>query len=105
MTSEHFSSVINIKDYIDYQGNSIVSKVLMSNGKQSVTLFAFDKDQAIDTHTAPMDAMVSVLDGEAEIVIAEQGYNLKAGEIIIMPANIPHSLKAKNKFKMLLTKV
>lgn len=103
MKTEHFNRIINFNNYIDYNKNSIVSKVLLQNNA-SVTLFAFDKGQEIETHTAPMDALVNVLDGEAQIVIADERFSLKAGDILIMPANIPHSLLAVKKFKILLTK-
>lgn len=104
MKKEHLEKVINLKETIEYQDNSIVSKVFLSKNQASVTLFAFDKGEIIDTHIAPMDAIVNILEGEAEIVIADEAFSLKTGEMIIMPANIPHSLKAVDKFKMLLVK-
>lgn len=105
MKNEYFGKVINLNEFIDYQDTSIVSKVLLSKNQASVTLFAFDRHEAIDTHTAPMDAMVNVVEGEAEIVIGADTFSIKAGESIIMPANVPHSLKAVDKFKMLLVKI
>lgn len=105
MNKEHIGKNINLKNYIDYQDGSIVSKILMKKDETSVTLFAFGENELIDTHSAPMDAMVNVLDGEAQITIANESFHLKEGDIIIMPANVPHSLKAITAFKMLLTKI
>ena len=90
---------------IDYQDGSVVSKEVIKKEKGSVTLFAFDKGQGLSEHTAPFDALVYIFDGKAEISIAGKQYNLKAGETIIMPANKPHSLKAIDRFKMLLVMI
>ena len=90
---------------VDYQDGSVVSKELIKKEKGTVSLFAFDKGQGLSEHTAPFDALVYILDGEAEISIAGKQYNLKSGETIIMPANKPHSLKATNRFKMLLVMI
>ena len=87
---------------IDYQEGTIVSKTIIDKEAGTVTLFAFDKEQGLSEHTAPFDAMVNILDGEAEIIISGKTFNLKAGEIIIMPANEPHAVKAVKKFKMIL---
>ena len=89
-------------DAINYQDSSIVSKEIMKKETGNVTLFAFDKEQGLREHTAPFDAFVYILDGEAEIVISGESSNVKEGEMIIMPANEPHSIQAKKKFKMLL---
>ena len=96
---------LKLKDLLDYQNGSVVSKTLIEKKTGTVTLFAFDKDQGLSEHTAPFDAMVTVLDGVSEITIDGKLYNVDAGESIIMPANKPHSLKAKNKFKMLLVMI
>ncbi|MCX5669417.1 MAG: cupin domain-containing protein [Candidatus Omnitrophica bacterium] len=90
---------------VDYQDGSVVSKELIKKEKGTVTLFAFDQGQGLSEHTAPFDALVYILDGEAEISISGKQYNLKSGETIIMPANKPHSLKAINRFKMLLVMI
>lgn len=87
---------------VDYQDGSVVSKEIIKQEKGTVTLFAFAQGQGLSEHTAPFDALVYIFDGQAEITIAEKRYNLKTGETIIMPANKPHSLKATNRFKMLL---
>jgi quercetin dioxygenase-like cupin family protein len=90
---------------IDYQDGSVVSKEIIKKEKGTVTLFAFDKGQGLSEHTAPFEALVYILDGKAEISIAGQAHQLKAGEVIIMPANKPHSLKAEERFKMLLVMI
>jgi quercetin dioxygenase-like cupin family protein len=95
----HFVSLI------EYQAGSIVSREIISRPAGTVTLFAFDTGQGLSEHTAPFDAMVSVLDGEVEITISGRKYAMKTGDMIIMPANQPHALKAVSKFKMLLTMI
>lgn len=94
--------VVNLNDSVQYQEQSVVSKQLIKKDTGNVTLFAFDEGQGLSEHTAPFDAMVHVLDGEVEISIAKKPYHLKSGDVIIMPANQPHALKALTKFKMLL---
>ena len=93
---------LKLKDLIDYSNGSVVSKTLIEKKTGTVTLFAFDKDQGLSEHTAPFDAIVTILDGVGEITIDGKVNNVELGESIIMPANKPHSLKAKSKFKMLL---
>jgi len=90
---------------VDYQDGSVVSKELIKKEKGTVTLFAFAKGQGLSEHTAPFDALVYIIDGKAEISITGKAYSLKAGETIIMPANKPHSLKATDRFKMLLVMI
>ena len=87
---------------VDYQEGSIVSREILKKESGTLTVFAFDQGQGLSEHTAPFDALVNVLDGEAEILINGKPHITKAGEFIIMPANVPHALKAKVKFKMLL---
>ena len=96
---------INLKDNIKYQEKSIVSKTIIDKKTGTVTLFAFDQGQSLSEHTAPFDALVQIIDGEAEIKIGEEIFNVESGQLIIMPANIPHALKAKKRFKMLLTMI
>jgi len=86
-----------------YQEGAIVSRVLSKLPAGSVTLFAFDAAQELSEHTAPFDALVQVLDGEAEITIGAQPHLLRAGEIVLMPANVPHAVRAPTRFRMLLT--
>lgn len=102
---EYAKTVINLKNAIDYQENSIVSKVFITKDQTSLTLFAFDEGQEIHAHSAPVDAIVQVVEGKVEIEISGQKYDLKEGDMILMPKGEPHALKAKTKFKMLLFKV
>ena len=92
-------------EMINYQRESIVSQTLIDKKTGTVTLFAFDEGQGLSEHTVPFDALVFLIDGEAEIVIAGRTFHLKEGETITMPANKPHSLKAVSKFKMILTMI
>lgn len=94
--------VLNLKGLMDYQDGSVVSREIVNQKTGTVTLFAFDRGEGLSEHTAPFDAMVQVLDGEAEITIDGTPNRVKEGEAIIMPAQHPHSLKAIEKFKMLL---
>ena len=95
----------NLIDFVSYQKGSVVSKTLIERKTGTVTLFAFDKGQALSEHKAPYDALVCVLDGEAEITIGGEPALVKAGEMLIMPADIPHALKAVAPFKMMLTMI
>lgn len=99
------TEVVNFKELIAYASGSVVSKQIIKKDTGNVTLFAFDKGEGLSEHTAPFDAMVQILDGEAEIRIGGKPYLVKAGESIIMPANISHALKATEQFKMLLTMI
>ncbi len=92
-------------DLVNYQEQSVVSKALIQKKTGTVTLFAFDKGQGLSEHKAPFDAMVCVLDGEVEITVSNKPFHLKQGEMIIMPANEPHALRAVEKFKMMLTMI
>jgi quercetin dioxygenase-like cupin family protein len=94
--------VFNLIRAIDYQDDSVISKEIIQSKTGNITLFAFDKNQGLSEHNAPFDASVYIVDGEAEITISGNNYRLKAGEMIIMPADEPHSLKAVQRFKMLL---
>jgi quercetin dioxygenase-like cupin family protein len=90
---------------VDYQKDAVVSKTIIEKNTGTVTLFAFYAGQGLSEHTAPFDALVQVLDGEVEIRISGKPFQLKQGEMIIMPANQPHALKAVSNFKMLLTMI
>ncbi len=106
MTDESLKSkVLCFKDVIDYQQGSIVSKAVIDKPVGTVTVFAFDKEQALSEHSAPYDAIVQVVDGQAEIMISGKSYVVKEGETIIMPANDPHAVKAIERFKMVLTMI
>ncbi len=91
-----------LKKVVDFQADGIVSSKVLENKVGGVTVFAFDKEQRLSEHTAPFDAIVNVLEGTGEIVIDGTPFNLSAGESIIMPANIPHAVNAKEQFKMML---
>jgi len=95
----------SLQELIDYQEGSVVSRTLIDKKTGTVTLFAFDENQGLSEHTAPYDAMVYVLDGEVDVTISCKTLKLKQGEITIIPANEPHALTAKTKFKMLLTMI
>ena len=97
--------VSNVKDMVTYQDGSIVSKEIIKKPTGTVTIFAFDQDQGLSEHTAPFDAMVYVLDGEAEIIISGEAHQLREGEMIIMPGGKPHALRAVKRFKMMLVMV
>lgn len=95
----------SLLDLVSYQEGAVVSKTLMDNKTGTVTMFAFAQGQGLNEHTAPFDALVQVIDGEAEIRIAGTAFHVKSGEIIVMPANEPHALKAVGRFKMMLTMI
>ena len=97
--------VARLADLVSYQEGSIVSRTLIEKKTGTITVFAFDEGQGLSEHTAPFDAMVQIIDGEAEITITGKPYHVKEGEIIIMPARKPHALKAIGKFKMVLTMI
>lgn len=96
---------LNFSGLIDYQAGSVVSRTIIQKGTGTVTLFSFDKGQGLSEHTAPFDALVFIVDGEAEVVISGESHTVKSGEMIIMPANQPHSLSAQEKFKMVLVMI
>ena len=96
---------VRLVDLVEYQKDSVVSRMVLNKKSGSVTLFAFDEGQSLSEHTAPFDALVYVLDGKAVITISAKSYNVNKGEMIVMPANKPHALKAVRKFKMMLTMI
>jgi quercetin dioxygenase-like cupin family protein len=97
--------ILEIAQLVGYQDGSVVSRLIVQSEAGNVTLFAFDAKQELSEHTTPFDAMVHILDGEAGIVISGKTFQLAAGQAIIMPANEPHAVKAKTRFKMLLTMI
>jgi quercetin dioxygenase-like cupin family protein len=99
------AQVTRLVDLADYQTGAIVSRTVIDKKTGSVTFFAFDEGQGLSEHTAPYDALVYLLDGDAEITISGRALRLAAGEMVIMPANAPHALRATKRFKMLLTMV
>lgn len=94
-----------LADLVAVQPGSVVSRTLVKKEKGTVTLFAFDAGQGLSEHTAPFDALVHVLDGEAEVVLGGKAHRVAAGEALLMPANVPHALMAIRPFRMLLTMV
>ncbi len=99
------SVIIDFCSSVEYSPKGIVSKRVLQKSTGNVSLFAFDKGQALSEHTAPFDAMVQILEGKAEIIVDQKSYTLEAGQTIIMPANIPHAVNAVERFKMLLTMI
>ena len=96
---------LKLNDLVGYQGDAVVSKTIIEKNTGTVTLFAFDTEQGLSEHTAPFDALVYIFDGEAEITISGESNRLKEGEMIIMPANEPHALRAIERFKMMLVMI
>ena len=90
---------------VAYAADSIVSKTILDKPVGTITLFAFDRGQKLSEHTVPYDAVVQIIDGQARLTIGGQDVKASAGEIIIMPANVPHAVAAEEKFKMLLTMI
>ncbi len=100
-----FGHVHPLIDLVAYQGGSVVSRILLKQERGSVTLFAFDQGQELSEHTVPHDALVSILDGQAEITIAGTAHRLQRGDAIIMPGSQPHAVKAIQRFKMMLVMI
>lgn len=104
MNTDNFekAKVFEAINEINYSPKSIVSRIIHKSQTGNITLFAFDQGQALSEHTAPFDAIVQILDGNAEVIIDGKNFSLKIGQSIIMPANIPHAVNAPEKFKMML---
>jgi len=96
---------LKLADMVDYQEGSIVSRAIVDKKAGTVTLFAFDEGQGLSEHVAPFDALVYIIDGEAEITISGKTVHVREGEITIMPAHEPHAVRAIGRFKMLLTMI
>jgi quercetin dioxygenase-like cupin family protein len=105
LTEEMKAKPFNTNNLIDYQENSVVSREIIKKATGTVTIFAFDKGEGLSEHTAPFDAIVQVIDGTAEILISGNKNIVQKGEMIIMPGNVPHALKAVERFKMILTMI
>ncbi len=102
---EMFAKVMQLKDLVAYQTGTVASRMVINKKAGTITVFSFDEGEGLSEHTAPYDAVVTILDGEGEVWIAGQSFQVKEGETIILPANKPHALKAVKRFKMLLTMV
>lgn len=94
-----------LTDLVDYSADSVVSKTVLDKPTGTITLFSFDEGQKLSEHTSPYDAVVQVLDGRASLTIGGEVQQVPAGEIIVMPANVPHAVNAEERFKMLLTMI
>lgn len=105
MSTAPKSQILHIAEMVNYQDGSVVSRQITKTEAGNVTLFAFDIDQGLSEHTAPFDALVHILEGEADVKISGELFHLKTGDAIIMPAHEPHALKAIQRFKMLLTMI
>ncbi len=90
---------------VEYAEGSVVSRTIVDKEQGTLTLFAFDERQGLSEHAAPFDAYVLVLDGEAKLTIGGKGVTVRAGEVVLMPANVPHAVRAERRFKMLLTMI
>jgi quercetin dioxygenase-like cupin family protein len=107
MESNEFEKgkAFSFNDSVEYSDGGIVSKTILKKETGNISLFSFDKGEALSEHTASFDAMIQVIDGEGEIIIGGKSSILQTGQTIIMPANIPHAVKATEKFKMVLTMI
>jgi len=97
--------VLRLRDLVNYQEGTVASRMIISRKAGSITLFSFDENEGLSEHTAPYDATVTILEGECEVWVAGQTYQMKEGETIIFPANAPHALSGITKFKMSLTMI
>lgn len=97
------AKAIDLARAVEYASGSVVSRTIVENDAGTLTLFAFDAGQGLSEHSAPFDAIVQVIDGEVELTIGGETVGANAGQVVIMPANVPHALKALSRFKMLLT--
>ena len=103
--NEYTQDNLVLEGLVTYQAGSVVSRTVINRPAGTVTLFAFDKGESLSEHTAPFDALVTVLDGTAEITIAGKPHTLDRGGMIVMPAGKPHALRAVEKFKMMLVMI
>jgi len=99
------ADAVDLAALVDYQQGSVVSRTLVKKPTGTVTLFAFDAGQELSEHTAPFDAMVQVVDGTGELTIGGRPVRMTAGQLVVMPAGVPHAVRAVERFKMLLTMI
>jgi len=97
--------VISLKELVSYADGAVASRMVISRKAGNITIFSFDENEGLSEHTAPFDALVTILEGECEVWLAGQTFPMKEGETIIFPANVPHALSAVTKFKMSLTMI
>jgi quercetin dioxygenase-like cupin family protein len=105
MSGEFDGKAVSLAGLVEYQSGAVVSREVVEKPTGTVTLFAFDAGQGLSEHTAPFDALVCLLDGEAEITIGGKPVKAKIGEMVVMPANVPHAVRAVKRFKMLLVMI
>jgi quercetin dioxygenase-like cupin family protein len=103
MTAE--AQVIELASHVSYNDDAVVSKTLVNRKTGTLTLFAFDAGQGLSEHTAPFDALVQIIDGRAKVTVGNESFDAETGQLVIMPADVPHSLQADERFKMLLTMI
>ncbi|MBU1260943.1 MAG: cupin domain-containing protein [Planctomycetes bacterium] len=96
------ANAVNLAGLVEYAADSVVSKTIIDKSVGTVTLFAFDAGQGLSEHQTPYDALVQIVDGSAILIIGGKDVNASAGQIVVMPANVPHAVQAKERFKMLL---
>lgn len=99
------AKVLNLKDFVAYQEGTIASRMLINKKAGTITVFSFGESEGLSEHAAPYDAVVSIIDGKADIWIGGKEFRLQEGESIILPANVPHALKAVTRFKMVLSMI
>jgi quercetin dioxygenase-like cupin family protein len=99
------AKVLRLKDLVDYSDGTVASRMIINRKTGSITLFSFDENEGLSEHTAPFDALVTILDGECEVWVKGQTFLMKEGDTIIFPANVPHALSAITRFKMSLTMI
>ncbi len=97
--------VLQLKDLVNYNEGTVASRMIISRKAGNITIFSFDENEGLSEHTAPFDAVVSILEGECEVWVAGQTFTMKEGDTIIFPAHVPHALSAVTKFKMSLTMI
>lgn len=102
---ELYATVFNLKDLVNYSDGTVASRMIVNRKTGSITIFSFDEDEGLSEHTSPFDAVVTILDGWCEVWVAGQTCQMKEGQTIIFPANVPHALSAITKFKMSLTMI
>jgi quercetin dioxygenase-like cupin family protein len=100
--AELLGKVLNLKDLVQYQDGTVASRMIVNRKSGSITLFSFDENESLSEHTAPFDAVVTILDGACEVWVGGTAYQMKERDTIIFPANVPHALSAITKFKMML---
>ncbi len=102
---ELFGKVLHLPDLVNYAEGTVASRMIISKKAGNITIFSFDENEGLSEHTAPFDAVVTIIDGECEVWVAGETFQMKTGDTIVFPANTPHALSAITKFKMTLTMI